>query len=493
MIELNPYGNPIRIRQIRLYTPGFRGNVTERSVSSYGDRSQIDAGNTDRDILKTLAQSGISPQLEIEISNLEKVSDDAYSRDSTVGEGIRLEIPTPRKDYGQFILTTDANSNIMAWSLPLSLEPHGDREPEYNIYNIHEYMLHPTDPYEPTGQRSYLDNNKLIKILTFPRQSPLFGNVGADFAAWWERKHRSYAIRSITPENYNQLVDHSIDTQDWKKLENEKVLLLVHGTFSNTHHAFSDLAIDMVRELYQRYNGRVIALDHYTLSEDPEKNVEWFIKQIPENIRMNIDILCHSRGGLVSRVLCENQGEISLGSKIVGINKVVFVATPNAGTILADDRYIDNFLNIYTNLASLFPTSATVSILEGVLTVLKILAVDAVKNLPGLKVMSPKSNFFSYCNELKSIKQSNACYYALSSDYEPKNSKLGPLAHYFTNKIFCGANDLVVPALSVYGENGNNNFPILEGCLYPKNKGINHSRYFYDSESQKQILNWLTG
>ena len=48
-----------------------------------------------------------------------------------------------------------------------------------------------------------------------------------------------------------------------------------------------------------------LAFDHFTLSEDPRQNIQWFFEQLPEDITLDLDVVTHSRGGLVARVLTE--------------------------------------------------------------------------------------------------------------------------------------------------------------------------------------------
>lgn len=120
---------------------------------------------------------------------------------------------------------------------------------------------------------------------------------------------------------------------------------MVHGTLSRAHTAFVRLPQELVADLHRRYDGRVFAFDHYTLSEDPRQNVDWFIEQLPESIKLDLDIVCHSRGGLVSRVLTERQSELSLGSRTLNVNRLVFVATPNTGTVLTDAKHLGDLVD----------------------------------------------------------------------------------------------------------------------------------------------------
>ena len=270
-----------------------------------------------------------------------------------------------------------------------------------------------------------------------------------------------------------------------------RALLLVHGTLSRAHTAFGGLSPATVAELCRRYGDRVFAFDHYTMSEDPIQNVRWLVEQIPDGSQLDFDILCHSRGGLVSRVLAERQSEFSLGSRHIAVNRIVFVATPNSGTILTDSQYMGDLLDTYTNLLKFFPTTGVTEVLEGVVTVAKMLAVGAVGGLPGLQSMLPGGSFL---HGFDTAPKGGSTYHALTSDYEPTAPGLKDWAvNRLTDKIFQkAANDLVVPTLGVYEANGSSCFPIPNPHVFPPERGISHSGYFADPEAQELILGWLS-
>ena len=105
---------------------------------------------------------------------------------------------------------------------------------------------------------------------------------------------------------------------------------------------------------------------------------------------LDLDIVAHSRGGLVGRVMAEKQSELSLGSRTVNARKLVFVAAPNAGTILTDAKYLGDLIDTYTNLLNFLPDTGVVEVIEGVITVMKQLAVGTLKGLDGLQAMLPE-------------------------------------------------------------------------------------------------------
>jgi triacylglycerol esterase/lipase EstA (alpha/beta hydrolase family) len=148
----------------------------------------------------------------------------------------------------------------------------------------------------------------------------------------------------------------------------------------------------------------VAAFDHFTLSHDPVTNIEELVQRLPEGADVEFDIVAHSRGGLVARVLAERQEQISLGSRKLRIRKVVFVGTPNAGTILADAKHLGDLVDRYTNLLNLFPTNGITDVLGAVIDTVKHLAVGAADHLTGLAAMQPGGKFITQRNQARNFK-----------------------------------------------------------------------------------------
>jgi hypothetical protein len=48
--------------------------------------------------------------------------------------------------------------------------------------------------------------------------------------------------------------------------------------------------------MHRAYAGRVFAFDHFTLSDDPEGNVDEPIARLPSPTNPRGDIVCHSTG-----------------------------------------------------------------------------------------------------------------------------------------------------------------------------------------------------
>jgi pimeloyl-ACP methyl ester carboxylesterase len=348
----------------------------------------------------------------------------------------------------------------------------------------------PSDRTETRGLVAAV-GKKILKILVFPLLDPLIGRVvGEYFVQKWEAKKRPYTIRTFTSSNYGNSVAPSVTAGDWAAWSGKRVLLMVHGIFSRTDAAFGDMPQAFVQQLCRMYDDRVFAFDHPTLSEDPNQNAKWFVDNMPENADLEVDIICHSRGGLVSRVLAEKQSALPMGSRQVAVRRVVFVATPNAGTLLSDTRHLGDFIDTYTNLLNFFPPTGVVDVLEGIITVVKQLAVATAKGLSGIQSALPDGTFLRGLNTgPKDMKQ----YFALASNFEPTDPGLKAFAqNRLMDAIFNRAdNDLVVPTAGVYEMNGSDFFPIADREVFPAAAGIPHTGFFADASARARILGWL--
>ncbi len=81
----------------------------------------------------------------------------------------------------------------------------------------------------------------------------------------------------------------------------------------------------------------MIGFDHATLSEDPLENATELLHRLQEikyPYPPRIDIITHSRGGLVARSLMEHL--LPLSDFQASFERVIFVAVTNGGTQLAE-------------------------------------------------------------------------------------------------------------------------------------------------------------
>jgi hypothetical protein len=395
---------------------------------------------------------------------------------------VTLRVPAPPPGHGQVVLAAD-DVGVLSWHLPeLAAEGPSGRGDAFT-YHI------------PCGEEGRGLPAKLtvgtLKVMVFPRVDPLLEIAGQAVAAWWEPKVRPYRVRTFLPDDFDRPEATAIGPEDWKALSAGRALLMVHGTNSQAHLAFGGLGRSFVEDLHRRYAGRVFAFDHPTLSHDPVQNVQWLIDQVPEGMSLDLDLICHSRGGLVARVLTEAQESLELGTRRINVGTVVFVGSPNAGTPMAVGREMGRFFDTYTNLLCRLPSLTGLDALAVVLESIKHVASMGMGGLRGLRSMEPGGSF------AQRLAQGSADpgvrYFAVASDFQPKDRVLARLMATQLKGLFDGPHDFVVPVASVYGENGSPLFPVSERLVLSGDEAMSHVEYFGSPRVRNAISKALSG
>ncbi len=485
--KLQRTGATVDVAGVEVTSPGLDGDV--RIVEATDPHLEATQRWTS-DVHAVFDAHHMTTERVIEISNTAESADLVVPSTATTPSGepaLVLDIPHPGGAHGQLLVSTD-ESGVTRWHFPrrghdLDTSQGGSRR-RYLVPR----RVAPRDEPEAARHAFQSFGSKLLSVVVFPLLDPVFGRVGEGFARAWEQRRRPYRVRTFTSGDY----DRSDATEpDWDHLAGGKALLMVHGTFSQSHTSFGQLTSQFVDDLSEVYKGRVFAFDHPTLSEDPRANVEWLLAHLPDGLHLDLDIICHSRGGLVSRVLAEKRSELRTGTTSVAVDRVVFTATPNAGTILADPRYIGDFVDSYTNVLNFTPGPPLLDVFDAVVTVVKHAAVGASAALDGLQAMRPGGPFLSWLN---TPSDSEARYFALAGDYTPVTSGWRlHAADRLMDQIFSEPNDLVVPTGSVYGANGSSLFPIMRRREFVGTDGIDHTGFFGDKVARDQLLEWLAG
>ena len=482
---LSPNGNAVRVGNVLLRSPGLAGQAQVLAPGAPGTRA---AEGATEDLDRALAEAGVVPQETIEITGTREVGGPGGAGvRSTVHDepAIEVTVPDAGEDWGQFLLAVD-ESGVATWNFPVDQANRLDatRGASTRTYVVRRFVAPSEGAAETRGLLGSV-GKKILKVLAYRLLDPIGGAVGDYFVSRWETKKRPYRFRSFLPESFRSADVPSLGADEWARLSAGRSLLMIHGTNSRTHLAFSGLSDETVGALHARYEGRVFAFDHLTLSEDPQKNIEWFRANVPEGRRLDLDIVCHSRGGLVARTLAER----SLSAPDLSVDRIVFVAVPNAGTILADAKYMSDFLDTYTNLLNFLPDNGVTEIFEGIVAVAKQLAVGALRGLDGLQSMNPGGPFLKVLN---AGERDAKRYYALTSRYEPTVPGWKAwAADRLMDKIFKAENDLVVPTIGVYDKNGSGFFPIEERVIFETGDGISHTRFFGEKRVQEKIVEWL--
>jgi len=482
-----------------LRAPGLKGIATARDPRQPGTRA-AEAGVTEvLDAALRDANVSEARTVELAVSAAPMPPAAAPLRDSRGSDALELQTPDLGPDREQVVMAMN-EAGAIQWILPERRA--AGAIPTTRAGATRRFLI-PREIVEPRpdgSTRGLLTGirRKLLKVLIYPVTDPVVGAIGDLFAEEWEKRKRPYGVRWFGPQDYRSPEAPPLTPRDWEKLAEGRSLLFVHGTFSTAHGAFSALSETTMHTLWDRYEGRVFAFNHFTMSHAPDRNVGWLIRQMPEGLRLrDVDIVCHSRGGLVARTLAENPKAFGVETERIDVRRVVFVAVPNAGTLLADPKHMVQMIDRLTTVLNVLPTTFTTELLEAIITAVKVLGHGALQALDGLASMNPKGNFMEKLNATG--EKGATDYFAITADYEPTDpalkwiSKLR-VADKVIDRVFDGAaNDLVVPTLGVFDNNGSAYFPIGASTVmqFSKTQNIIHTTFFGDRVTQTAILNWL--
>ncbi|MEO7351943.1 MAG: CHAT domain-containing protein, partial [Marmoricola sp.] len=252
---------------------------------------------------------------------------------------------------------------------------------------------------------------------------------------------------------------------------------------------------------------------------DPLENARNLLKRLRTHrpgAELVIDIITHSRGGLVTRSFAE---ELLPGSGWPAkVDIVVFVAATNAGTHLADPKRWGDLVDLYTNLASvtarglsLLPGAAPVTVVmggvvKGIGAFVKYLVSYAAEgdDVPGLAAMVPGGAFLQEINKTQPGQPGPGTnWFVVSSNFhvslfddhhnppEFPRELVAKLEEGFVDRLFKGENDLVVDTASMSSiDQAVGNF--VKGNLdLGENDIIYHTNYFSQLSVIEAIAGWL--
>ena len=480
--QLRPEGIPVAVGDVVITTPGLTGQVEVHAPGSVGMRAEEEASEEFREALEL---AGMQEQLSVVVSQHQELTAGEGTRGRGGPDDIEVNVPAPGDGNGQVLLYA-AEDGSLSWHLAVDVPPTAapDRGGERRTYRVPRAVV-PVEERDPATHRGVLGaiGRKILKVLVFPLVDPVLGKVGDHFARRWEDKNRLNRVRWMTADGYTSPEADPFTAADWATLREGRALVLVHGTFSTAHGGFGHLPRATMEALHERYGGRVVALDHHSVSVTPRENADLLAGLVPGGAALEVDVVTHSRGGLVGRELA------SAGA--IDVRGLVMVAAPNAGTVLADSEYLSDFLDRITDLAQFVPDFGVTDTLGLVFAVVKQVAVGAVGGLDGLTAMDPDGD---YLRELNGRTASPAAVRAIAADYEPPEG--APLARVArdgaTDLVFAAAdNDLVVPTQGCWDVSGADGFPITERLVFESAKSVDHNSFFGQPEVSDRLLTWL--
>jgi pimeloyl-ACP methyl ester carboxylesterase len=506
MAALTGAGTPVALgRGVTLIAPGLVGTADLRGQTLLGTR----AGEADRAtdaLTAALAETGMVQTQAVEISARPTPTPPRDGLRAPDGRpGLVLEVPDLGPGQGQVLLHTD-EQGVLSWHFgepnsQHSGEPNSQHSGEPNSQHSAGSVVRFVVPREvatgsPAGgdetgtqQRGLITmiGLSVLTVFAFRLLDPAIGAVARRLAESYENKRRPYLLRGFRPESFHQPGADPLDPDGWRRLGTGRALLFLHGTFSSSHSGFNGVGAEALAALHSSYNGRVFAFDHPTLSVDPRQNVDELLSRVPPGARLDVDVIAHSRGGLVARTLA-NQTDTPLH-----VGRVAFVGTPNAGTVLADPDRMTDLVDRYTSLLNLLPPgpwSMVTEILEAVLTLVKIIGHGVVGGLPGLAAMQPGCDFLT---ALDAGSGPGSCF-AVEADFEPTGSlaSLLRLSDAVSDRAFGAApNDLVVPTAGVATDGLR--VPPEHRCDFDGTAHVWHCGYFSQPRTRECLLTWMTG
>lgn len=471
---------------LSLVAPGLAGKGTWLSTRAPGQVREFSGELTMLD--RALAEAGLEDRhtLLIEAPTPPGASNPVRGIGSVADNELMLQVPG-RVNEAQFVVYVD-EAGIISFHFTEAEKPAqlptrsvgAARQDQFRI------TLRSGKSYGQSTDRGLFGTltAKVIKVIVvklFPGQ---VGNFVARSIGVWEDKYRPQGVHG---GSWQDLLGDSPKTLEGvSTLAGRKALLFVHGTTSTTAGAFGALKKFpwFLERLYKKYDGAVIGFNHHTMNTSVAENVRQFFSAMGTSQgEFTFDVISHSRGGLVARALSDlTDGQVSKtcgsawqrpkGIKL-NIDKVCFVATPNAGTDLALPKKIPIFVEGLINYLNFLPDSVTTIAASALMSIAGAIAEVGLPRIPGLADQAPSSDLLRTMSPPNGLEQR---YFAFQADYEPVGNLLKAIENAAIDRIFNDvANDLVVPTAGVSFGNG---LPANQVVAFAPQDGVHHTNFF---------------
>jgi len=373
--------------------------------------------------------------------------------------------------------------------------------------------------------------------------NPYFSGDGAMRKGIFSRRDRTilaqYKFEKLEPSQIGQFLaalDHQLNPnqgmREWingtlrpfQKGERPKssgrILLFIHGTFSKSEAFFDQFipsdgqqipeAKEFLSQIQSQY-GQILAFDHPTLSVSPLLNA-MDLANLFQGSEAKVDIVAHSRGGLVARWWLEGFAGAAR------TERVVLVGSPLAGTSLAAPPRLKSALNFLTNIGKALETglsaaSAAAPFLTVGVGLMKLctsvtglgarlpLVDGVVAMIPGLAGQSRVANNFELERLRNGIGATIPDYYAVTSNFVPEPLTWRFWEHFVHLKdslaglgadlIFQAENDLVVDTFSMTELRNELQIPAERICNFGQNSRVHHVNYFQQAASLAFLMKSL--
>ena len=359
---------------------------------------------------------------------------------------LRRGLSPPHEDVVRIATLTRDADDVLRWTAGTVPSQQGLRRGRGGLQSLFTGKPITTVKFAPIGENEVA--SKLEELDTgFKRSQP---EKASTLRAIKERRLVEYPVIPVVEKT-------------------KKILLFVHGTFSNNDNLLAAIfkctqgGGDLIDAAEASYD-QVLAFDHYTLSRSPILNALELARFFAGS-EAQIDVICHSRGGLVTRWFFEVMDHVADRKR-----RAVLVGCPLGGTSLAAPDKLRSAIDLFTNLGSLVSDGVSlIPFLSAAGAIMKIgfsvagaatrvPLIDAgVAMIPGLACQSRVTNNFEL-RALTVIPKSPPQYWAVTSEFKPEGvgwkfwhvfCSWGPIASAATTSIFLQPNDLVVDTLSM--------------------------------------------
>jgi pimeloyl-ACP methyl ester carboxylesterase len=294
-----------------------------------------------------------------------------------------------------------------------------------------------------------------------------------------------------------------------------RILLFIHGTFSNSEMYIDQLKVTSEGRTFlkdaEAHYDQILAFEHPTLSVSPVLNAVDLARRFAQT-SASIDVIAHSRGGLVTRWWLEGFG----GSAVA--RRVVLAGSPLDGTSLAAPHRLRSALDFVTSIGNMFKTMATASsiylpfmtvgiglarVFTAVTSVASKtpLADAAISLVPGLCCQSRVDNNYEM-QRLRRVATKMPDYYFIRSNFEPDPVGWrfwrrfvrwkGEIVDLGADLIFDQPNDLVVDTSSMDSLAAGVPPPDSSHVLdFKTTETVHHCNYFQQKQTAEMLQDTL--
>ena len=371
----------------------------------------------------------------------------------------------------------------------------------------------PDSAGEPPKVSRALPTGRIIQQFAFEQLAPNAVNTRLNDLDQWLTPQRGL-------RRWNPQAKQLDPFPDGSQAAGKRVLLFIHGTFSNCDSVIAQVRLaphqagDALLARAAKKYDLVLTYDHPTVGVSPVMNA-FDLAALLRPAPAELHIVCHSRGGLVTRWFLEGFATDELRRQA----RAVMVATSIGGTSLAAPARItaslDYLANVGRMLSGILKLGGAHPFLgfAGVMTQIISSAVRftsrtpvfdaAVALVPGFQGQARIGNNAELLrlrsNTGAAIKESGIRYYAVRADFQPEDAGWNFLkyfskpmqrtANFGADLVFDSANDLVVDCASM--DDLADTAKIEKVLDFGVTATVHHTNYFQQERTLKFIADSL--